>query len=62
MGSPLGQTLENVFFMSFRRTMDVDCPIGYKPYRRYVEDTFLLSSSALHVTKVLNYINFKNRM
>ena len=61
MDSPLDPTLANVFFMSFRRTMDVDCPIGYKPisYKRYVEDTFLLS---LSLSKVLNCINFKNRM
>ena len=38
-----------------------DFPIDYKPisYGRYVDDTFLLFSSELHVTKVLNYMNSK---
>ena len=38
-----------------------DFPIDYKPisYERYVDDTFLLFSSELHVTKVLNYMNSK---
>ena len=39
-----------------------DCPIDYKPslYRRYVDDTFLLFSSEMHVTKFLNYMNSKH--
>ena len=40
-----------------------DCPIDYKPisYRRYVGDTFLLSSSELNVANLLNYMNSKHR-
>ena len=40
-----------------------DSPIDYKPisYRRYVDNTFLLFSSELHVTKFLNYMNSKHR-
>ena len=47
--------------MSFRRT--IDCPIDYKHIscRRFVDDTFLLFSSELHITKFLNYMNSKHR-
>ena len=40
-----------------------ECPIDYKlfSYRRYVDDTFLLFSSELHVTKFLNHMNSKHR-
>ena len=39
------------------------CPIDYKRflYRRYIDDTFLLFSSELHVAKFLNYMNFKHQ-
>ena len=38
-------------------------PIDYKPvlYRRFIDDTFLLFSTELHLTKFLNYINSKHR-
>ena len=44
MGSPLGPTLANVFLCHFEEQWMSDCPIDYKllPYRRYVDDTFLL--------------------
>ena len=63
MGSPLGPTLANVFLCHFEEQWMSECPIDYKPfsYRRYVDDTFLLFSSELHVTKFLNYINSKHR-
>ena len=40
-----------------------DCPIDYKPisYRRYVDDTFLLFLSELHLTKYLNHMNSKHQ-
>ena len=40
-----------------------DFPINYKPisYRSYVEDTFLLFSSELHVTKFVNLMKSKHR-
>ena len=62
-GSPLGPTLANVFLYHFEEQGMSDCPIDYKPfsYRRYVDDTFLLFSSELHVTKFLNYMNSKHR-
>ena len=63
MGSPLGPTLANVFLCHFEEQWMSDCPIGYKPfsYRRCVDDTFLLFSSELHITKSLNYMNSKHR-
>ena len=63
MGSPLGPTLVNVFLRHFEEQGMCDYPIDYKPisYRRYVEDTFLLFSSELHVTKFLNYMNSKHQ-
>ena len=40
-----------------------DCSIDYKPflYTEYVDNTFLLFSSELHVIKFLNYMNSKHR-
>ena len=63
MGSPLGPTLANVFLCHFKEQWMSDCSIDYKPisYRRYVDNTFLLFSSELHVTKFLNYMNSKHR-
>ena len=54
MGSPLGPSLANVFLYHFEEQWMSDCPIDYKPisYRRYVDDTFLLFSSELHVIKL----------
>ena len=57
MGSPLGRTLTNVFIYHFEEQWMFDCPIDYKHISySYDEDTFLLSSSELHETKLLNYI------
>ena len=63
MGSPLAPILTNVFLCHFEEQWMSDCPIHYKPisYRRYVDNTFLLFSSELHVTKFLNYMNSKHR-
>ena len=63
MGCPLGPTLANVLLCHFEEQWMSDFPIDYKPilYRRYVDDTSLLLSSELHVTKFLNYINSKHR-
>ena len=63
MGTPLGPTLANVFLCHFEEQWISDCPIDYKPisYKRYDDDTFLLFSSELHVTKFLNYMNSKYR-
>ena len=63
MDSPFDPTLANMFVCHFEKQWMFDCPIGYKPisYKRYVDDTFLLLSSGLHVTKFSNYINFKHR-
>ena len=40
-----------------------DCSIDYKPflYTGYVDNTFLLFSSELHVIKFLNYMNSKHQ-
>ena len=58
MGLSLGRTMANVFLCHFEEQWMSDCPTDYKhiSYRRYVEDTLLLFSSELHVTKLLNYI------
>ena len=63
MGSPLGPRLTNVFVCHFEEQWMSDCPIDYKPisYRRYFEDTFLLFSPELQVTKFFNLINSKLR-
>ena len=63
MGSLLSLTLANVFLCHFEEQWMSDCPISYKPIscRRYVDHTFLLFSSELHVTKFLNYMNSKHR-
>ena len=63
MSSPLGPILANVFLCHFEEQLISDCPVDYKPisYRRYVDDSFLLFSSELHVTKFLNYMNSKHR-
>ena len=63
MDTPLGPTLPNVFLCHCEEQWMSDCPIDYKPisYRRYVDDTFLLFSSELHVTKFLNYMNSKHQ-
>ena len=55
MGSLLGPTLANVFLCHFKEQWMSDCPIEYKLflYRRYVDDTFLLFSFELHITKLL---------
>ena len=56
-------TLANVFLCHFEEQLMSDSPIDYKPtsYRRYVDNTFLLFSSELHVTKFFNYMNSKYR-
>ena len=61
MGSPLRPTLANVFLCDFEEQLMSDCPNDYKPISniRYVNDTFLLFSSELYVTKFLNYMNSK---
>ena len=62
MGSPLGSTLVNMFLCHFEEQWISACPIDYIPfsYRRYVDDTFLLFSSELHIAKFLNHMNSKN--
>ena len=51
MASPLAPTLTNVFMRHFEKICLQNCPSQFKPavYRRYVEDTFLLSRSTEHV-------------
>ena len=63
MDSPLGPILTNLFQCNFEEQWMSDCPIDYKHFshRRYVDDTFLLFSSELRVTKFLNYLNSKHR-
>ena len=50
MASPLAPTLTNVFMRHFEKIFLQNCPTEFKPtvYRRYVEDTYLLSPSTEH--------------
>ena len=53
----------NVFLCHFEEQWMFDFPIDYKAtsYRRYVDNTFLLISSELHIAKFLNYMNSKHQ-
>ena len=61
LGSPFSPTLVNVILCHFEEMSN--CPIDYKPisYGRYGDNTFLLFSSELHMTKFLNYMNSKHQ-
>ena len=52
-----------MFSCHFEEQWISDCPIDYKPvsYRWYIDDTFLLFLSELHVDNFLNYMNCKHR-
>ena len=47
MGSPLGPTLPNAFFVIMKKNWLNECPSQFKPvlYRRYVDDIFVLFKS-----------------
>ena len=62
MGSPLGPHLANIFMNYMEKKWLQDCPLDFKPvlYRRYVDDTFLLFKSDLHVDSFLSYLNSKH--
>ena len=59
MGSPLGPTLANTFLCFHEQIWLDSCPVEFKPviYRRFVNDTFLLSRSKEHVEKFHLYLN-----
>ena len=63
VSSLLSPTLANVFLCHFEEQSISDCPIDYKPisYRWYVDNTFLLFLSELHVIKFLKYMNSKHQ-
>ena len=59
MGSPLGPTLANTFLCFHEQIWLDSCPVEFKLviYRRFVNDTFLLSRSKEHVEKFHLYLN-----
>ena len=62
MGSALGPTLAN-FFPCFHEQIWLDnCPVEFKPviYRRFVDDTFLLSGSEKYIKKFRLYLNYQH--
>ena len=50
MGSPLGSSLANAFFVYHEQNWLDNCPLEYRPsyYRRYVDDIFVLFKSSGH--------------
>ena len=61
MGSPFGPTLANVFLCCHEKIWLQNCPSQFKPVRRYVDDTFLLSRSKHHIEKFRNYLNRQHK-
>ena len=63
MGSPLGPTLANGFLCYHEKIWLQNRPSEFKPiiYRRYVDDTFLLFRSKLHIEKFRNYLNHQHK-
>ena len=59
MGSPLGPTLANAFLFRFEKNWLRNCPSDFKPhyYRRYVDDIFVLFTSARHLEAFRNFLN-----
>ena len=62
MGNPLGPTLANAFLAHHEKNWLNDCPLTFKPilYRRYVDDTFLIFRSPLHIPMFLEYMNSRH--
>ena len=62
MGSPLGQTLANLFLAYHEEKWLNDCPIQFRPkyYKRYVDDVFLMFEERSHVKKFLRYMNSRH--
>ena len=63
MGSPLGPTSPNAFLCFHGQIWLNECSDEFKLvyYRRYVDDTFALFRSPVHLEKFQNYLNFEHR-
>ena len=63
MGFPLGLILANAFLCFHEQIWLNECLDEFKPvyYRRYVDDTFALFRSPVHLEKFQNYLNSKHR-
>ena len=63
IGSPLGLTFANLFFVYYEHKWLENCPLPFKPtfYRRYVDDIFLRFDKKDHVKKFLKYLNNRHR-
>ena len=59
MGSPLGPTSANAFLVYHEENWLEHCPVEYRPlyYRRYVDDIFVLFTSAKHFKRFYSYLN-----
>ena len=62
MGSPLGPTLANIFLCHWEEIWLQKCPKQFAPlyYKRYVDDTFVLFTSADHIKKFDVYLNSRH--
>ena len=62
MGLPLGPTFANIFLAFHEKSWLETCPSEFKPvfFRRYVDDCFILFSSADHIPKFLSFLNSKH--
>ena len=59
MGSPLGPTLANAFFVHFEKNLLQNCPSEFEPYYywRYTDDIFVLFTSPQHLEAFRNFLN-----
>ena len=59
VGSPLGLTLSNTFFLHFEKKWLQNCPSDFKPhyYRWYVDDVRILFISLEHLEAFQNFLN-----
>ena len=62
MGSPLGPTLGNLFFVNYESKWLKECSVQFAPkyYPRYVDNIFLLFNAKDHVKKFLRYGNSRH--
>ena len=59
MGSPLGPTLANAFFLHFEKNWLQNCSSDFKPYYywHYVNDIFVLFTSPQHLEAFQTFLN-----
>ena len=59
MHSPLGLTLDNIFFRALEQWFLSNCPAEFQPllYRRYVDDTCCIFKNSKQIGRCLEYLN-----